>query len=224
MSDQQGIHPHSPSRSLLEVIDLNKVATLPLLPFLSQICAYLSLTQEILNVIYHFCCFPLAPLAAPRGFGKAITHLFCCVFTFTVLLHLILYGMLGVTSHLASQAHTVVRNTCSIMSAVCALPVPYKNVLCTGIGNELSPLVPDAGHVKSWHPFLINEDIHGPTVDFAIHKAANVTTIVLALIRASDLTQCHGLSDKLKDFLQCAWASELSTASHVALVKTVIDE
>ena len=132
--------------------------------------------------------------------------------------------MLGVTSHLASQAHTVVQNTRSITSAVCALPLPFKNVLCTGISNELSPLDPNAGHAKPWHPFLINEDIHGPAVDFTICKAANVTTVVLALIRASDLTQRHGLSDKLKDFLQRAWASELSTASHIALVKTVIDE
>ncbi|KAF8257514.1 hypothetical protein EI94DRAFT_1817602 [Lactarius quietus] len=44
------------------------------------------------------------------------------------------------------------------------------------------------------------------------------------LVCASDLTQRHGLSDKLKDFLQRAWALELSTGSHVALVKTVIDE
>ena len=34
----------------------------------------------------------------------------------------------------------------------------------------------------------------------------------------------HGLSDKHKDFLQLACASELSTAPHVSLVKTVIDE
>jgi hypothetical protein len=96
--------------------------------------------------------------------------------------------------------------------------------MCAGISDELSPLVSNAGHAKSWHPFLINEDIHGPAVDFAIRKAANVTTVVLALVRASDLTQRHGLSDKLKDFLQRAWASELATASHVALVKIVIDE
>jgi len=214
---------HLSSRSPLEVIGLNKAATFPLLPFLSRLCAYLSLTREILNAIYHFCRFPLAPLAAPRGFGKAVTRLFRGVVTFTILVHLILYGMLGVTSHLASQAHAVVRNTRSITSAFCALPVPFKNTFCTRISNE-HLLDPKAGHAKSWHPFLINEDIHGPAIDLAIRKAANDTSVVLALVRASDLTQRHGLSDKLKDFLQRAWASELSTASHVALVKTVIDE
>ncbi|KAH9030770.1 hypothetical protein EDB85DRAFT_2146500 [Lactarius pseudohatsudake] len=76
----------------------------------------------------------------------------------------------------------------------------------------------------SWHPFLINEDIHGPAVDFAIRKATNATSVVLALVRASDLSQRHELSDKLKDFIQRAWASELSSGSHIALVKTVIDE
>lgn len=218
------MRPLSSSRSLLELVDLDKATALPLLPFLSRVCAYLSLTREILHVIYRFCQFPLAPLAASRGIGNAVTRLFRGVFTFAILVHLILYGMLGFTSHIASQAHAVVRNTRSITSSVCALPVPFKNVLCAGISNELFPLVSTASHAKPWHPFLIDEDIHGPAVDFAIRKAANVTAVVLALVCASDLTQRHGLSDKLQDFLQCAWASELSTASHVSLVKTVIDE
>ncbi|KAF8265393.1 hypothetical protein EI94DRAFT_1702524 [Lactarius quietus] len=116
------------------------------------------------------------------------------------------------------------QNTRLVKSAMCALPVPFKNILCAEMSSEVSPLNPNADLSKSWHPFLINEDIHGPAVDFAICKVANATTVVLALVRASDLTQRHGLSDKLKDFLQCAWALELSTGSHVALVKTVIDE
>jgi hypothetical protein len=76
----------------------------------------------------------------------------------------------------------------------------------------------------AWHPFLINEDLHGPAVDFAIRKAANTTSVVLAFVRASDLPRRHEISDKLKDFLQGAWASELSSAAHLSLVKIVIDE
>ncbi len=94
-----------------------------------------------------------------------------------------------------------------------------------GVSNGLLSLLSlNVDHSLSWHPFLINKDIHSPAVDFAICKAANTTSVVLALVQASDLTQCHELSDKLKDFLQCAWASELSSRSHIALVKTVIDE
>lgn len=216
---------HSSSHSPLEsqnaiVLDLQKATTLPLLPFLSRVCAYLSLTREILNAIYHLCRFPLV---APRGLGRAAARLLRRVFTFTILVHLILSSMSGITSHLASQAHTVARNTRSITLAVCALPVPFKNVFCAGISNELLPPLADS-HSLPWHPFIINEDIHGPAVDFAIRKAANATSVALALVRASDFTQRHELSDKLKDFLQRAWASELSSGSHLALVKTVIGE
>ncbi len=76
----------------------------------------------------------------------------------------------------------------------------------------------------SWHPFLINEDLHGPAVDFAIRKAANSTSFVLAFVRASDLPRRHEVSDKLKDFLQGARVSELSSAAHISLVKIVVDE
>ncbi|KAH9013458.1 hypothetical protein EDB85DRAFT_2158192 [Lactarius pseudohatsudake] len=227
MSDQRGMRSHSSSRTLLEyqdgtVINLHKATTLPLLPIISRICAYLSLSREILDIIYRLCRFPLA---APRGVGRAVARLLHYVFIFTVLVQFILSGVAGVTSHLASQVHTVARNTHSITLAVCALPVPFKNVFCAGISNGLlSPLNPSVDKSLSWHPFLINEDIHGPAVDFAIRKTTNATSVVLALVRASDLTQRHELSDKLKDFLQRAWASELSSGSHVALVKTVIDE
>jgi hypothetical protein len=218
------MHPHSyrsPSESQNVVIDLNKAVKLPLLPFLSQVCEYLSITRQILEFTSYFCRFPLAPFAAPRGF---VTRSLRWAVISMILVQLILYSMLGVTSHLASQAHAVARNTRSIKSAMCALPVPFKNLLCAEMSNEVSPLDLNADRSKSWHPFLINEDIHGPAVDFAIRKAANATAVVLALVRASDLTQRHGLSDKLKDFLQRAWASALSTGSHVALVKAVIDE
>ncbi|KAH9033064.1 hypothetical protein EDB85DRAFT_1890351 [Lactarius pseudohatsudake] len=159
---------------------LHKATTLPLLPIISRICAYLiPITRD------------------PRQSS-------------TVFVQFILSGVAGVTSHLASQVHTVARNTHSITLAVCALPVPFKNVFCAGISNGLlSPLNPSVDKSLSWHPFLINEDIHGPAVDFAIRKTTNATSVVLAL---------------LKDFLQHAWASELSSGSHVALVKTVIDE
>ncbi|KAH9174009.1 hypothetical protein EDB89DRAFT_1956232 [Lactarius sanguifluus] len=228
MSDQRSMRTHPSSRSLLEsqngiIVDLHKATTtLPLLPFLSRICAYLSLSREIVNVIYHLGRFPLA---TPRGLGKAVARLLHCVFTFTILLQFILSGMSGVTSHLASQAHTVARNTHSITLAVCALPLPFKNLFCAGISDGLlSPRDPNVDRSLAWHPFLINEDIHGPAVDFAIRKATNATSVVLSLVRASDLSQRHELSDKLKDFIQRAWASELSSGSHVALVKTVIDE
>lgn len=225
MSDPRSMRSQSSSRSPLEpqnavALDLHKATTLPLLPFLSRVCAYLSLTREILNVIYHLCRFPLA---VPRGLGRAVARLLRFVFIFTISVQLILSSMSGVTSHLASQAHAVARNTRSITLAVCALPVPFKSVFCAGIRNELPPPLAH-NHSLSWHPFIINEDIHGPAVDFAIRKAANVTSVALALVRASDLTQRHELSDKLKDFLQHAWASELSSGSHFALVKTVIGE
>ena len=206
-------------------INLHKATTLPLLPFLSQAHIYLPQIQETLNVIYNFYCFLLVPLATPRGFGKAISHLLCFVIIFAIFVELILYGMLGATLHLASQAHTMARNIHSITLAICALPVPFKSVFCMEISNELFTLLdPIVDHSQPWHPFLINKSIHGPTIDFSIHKAANLTSVVLALVCASDLNQRHGLSDKLKDFLQRAWASELSSGTHLALVKTVIDE
>lgn len=91
------------------------------------------------------------------------------------------------------------------------------------MSNEpISPLNPN--HPPAWHPFLINEDVHGPAVDLAIRKTANATSVVLALVRASDLSQRHELSDKLKGFLQRAWGCELTSGAHLALVKTAIDE
>ncbi|KAH9011559.1 hypothetical protein EDB85DRAFT_1900973 [Lactarius pseudohatsudake] len=156
------------------VINLHKATTLPLLPIISRICAYLSLSREILDIIYRLCRFPLA---APRGVGRAVARLLHYVFIFTVLVQFILSGVAGVTSHLASQVHTVARNTHSITLAVCALPVPFKNVFCAGISNGLlSPLNPSVDKSLSWHPFLINEDIHGPAVDFAIRKTTNATS------------------------------------------------
>ena len=79
-------------------------------------------------------------------------------------------------------------------------------------------------HSPNLHSFLINENIHGPAVDFAIRNAINSTSTVLALVRASDLTQRYHLDDRMKAFLQHAWASELSTGTHLALVKMAIDE
>ncbi|KAH9011551.1 hypothetical protein EDB85DRAFT_1900964 [Lactarius pseudohatsudake] len=133
------------------------------------------------------------------------------------------FEMRGYVAPGVAGSHRRSKHTLNHVSC-CALPVPFKNVFCAGISNGLlSPLNPSVDKSLSWHPFLINEDIHGPAVDFAIRKTTNATSVVLALVRASDLTQRHELSDKLKDFLQRAWASELS-GSHVALVKTVIDE
>ncbi|KAH8978131.1 hypothetical protein EDB86DRAFT_2837040 [Lactarius hatsudake] len=179
MSDQRGMRSHSSSRTLLEyqdgtVINLHKATTLPLLPIISRICAYLSLSQEILDIIYRLCRFPLA---APRGVGRVVARLLRYVFIFTVLVQFILSGVAGVMSHLASQVHTVARNTHSITLAVCALPVPFKNVFCAGISNGLLSLLnPSVDKSLSWHPFLINEDIHGPAVDFAIRKTTNATS------------------------------------------------
>ena len=103
--------------------------------------------------------------------------------------------------------------------------MPFANLLCTGIRDEAHFSVEhNRDHSPAWHPFLINEELHGPAVDFAIRKAANTTSVVLALVRASDLLRRHEMSDKLKDFLQGAWASELSSTAHLSLVKIVIDE
>jgi isocitrate/isopropylmalate dehydrogenase len=103
--------------------------------------------------------------------------------------------------------------------------MPFKDTVCARIGNVLPPpSIPNSDHLSAWHPFLINEDIHGPAIDLAVRKAANATSAVLALVRASDITQRHEISDKLKDFLQQAWACEVASGTHVALVKTAIDE
>lgn len=102
------------------------------------------------------------------------------------------------------------------------LPVPFKNSFCD---NEVqSPINLNVDHSPAWHLFLINEDIHGPAVDCAIRKAANTTFFVLAFVRASDLSRCHEPSDKLKEFLQSAWVSEISSGAHLSLVKTMIHE
>lgn len=117
------------------------------------------------------------------------------------------------------------RNTHSITLAVCALPVPFKDLVCSRIGNEpISTFNSNIDHSPAWHPFLINEDVHGPAVDFAIRKTANTTSSVLTLVQASDLSRRHEISDKLKDFLQRAWACEVTSGVHLALVKTAVDE
>lgn len=187
-----------------------------------QVCAYLSLAQETFSIIYHV--FPFS-LTSPRGVGRVTSRLLRLLLIYTVIVQFILSGMSGVTSHLASQAHTVARNTRSITLAICTIPLPFKNLFCAGINNEaLSSFDPNVDRSPAWHPFLIDEEIHGPAVDFAILKAANTTSIVLAFVRASDLSRRHELSDKLKDFLQRAWVSELSSGAHLSFVKTVIDE
>lgn len=197
------------------VINLRRVIALS-----PRVCAYVALAREAFNVIH--LVFPVF-LTSPRGDGRATTRLLHFILIYTVIVQFILSGLSGVTSHLASQAHTVARNTRSITLAVCALPLPFKNPFCAGVSNKaLSTFNVD--HSPAWHPFLINEDVHGPAVDFAILKAANTTSFVLAFVRASELSRRHELSDKLKDFLQYAWESELSSGAHVSLVKTAIDE
>ncbi len=83
---------------------------------------------------------------------------------------------------------------------------------------------PNIEHFPAWHPFLINKDVHGPAVDFAIRKMANTTSSVLMLVQVSDLSRQHEISDKLKDFLQCMWACEVASGVHLALVKTAVDK
>lgn len=202
------------------IINLRDATRLPLLSYLSHVISILSVTQQTSNIVYNI--RPL-PSASPWGAAKVLARLVQSLLLFTVVSQFVLSGMSGITSHLASQVHVVARNTHSIASAVCALPVPFKNSICTTISNELvSPL--NLNHPPAWHPFLVNEDVHGPAVDFAIRKAVNATSAVLALVRASDLSQRHELSDKLKDFLQRAWGCELTSGAHLALVKTAIDE
>lgn len=133
--------------------------------------------------------------------------------------------MSGVTSRVASQAHAVAQSTHAIALAACGLSIPFASLLYAGIRSKAHPPVElNMDHSPAWHPFLINEDLHGPAVDFAIHRAANMTSVILAFVRASDLPRRHEVSDKLKDFLQGAWASERSSATHLSLVKIVIDE
>lgn len=233
MSDRQGmcsIHllnipkAELPLESQSEdiIINLRSATTLPPLPFLSHVCAYLSLIRDTFHVVYHL--FPI-PFASPRGVKRAIARFLYRVLFFTSLVQFILSGMSGITSHLASQARTVARNTHSITLAVCALPVPFKDLICSRIGSEaISMFHPNIDHFPAWHPFLVNEDVHGPAVDVAIRKTANTTSSVLTLVQASDLSRRHQISDKLKDFLQRAWACEVTSGVHLALVKTAVDE
>lgn len=196
------------------VIDLRRVMTPS-----PQVCAYVALAREAFRVLYHVSPFSLT---SPRGATSRLLHV---ILIYTVIAQFILSGISGVTSHLAAQAHTVARNTHSITLAVCALPLPFKNLFCAGTNDgALSLFDLNVDHSPAWHPFLINEDIHGPAVDFAIRKAANTTFAVLAFVRAGDLSRRHELSDMLKDFLRRAWASELSSGTHLSLVKTVVDE
>ena len=154
-----------------------------------------------------------------------IAHFLCHILIFTALVQFILSEMSGITLHLASQAHTMAQNTQSITLAICALPVPFKDLICSRISNEpLSTFNPNIEHSLAWHPFLINEDVHGPAVDFAIHKMANTTSSMLMLVQASDLSQRHEISDKLKDFLQCMWACEVASGVHLTLIKTAVDK
>src|SRR5216684_517384 len=202
-----------------DVIDIRKITTSSLVPFLSQVYGYLTFAHGTFGIIHYL--LP-SSFVFPRRATANILHI---ILTYIFILHIFLSAMSGMTSHLASQAHTVVRNTRSITSAICALPVPFANLFCGGISNEAhSPVELNVDHPPAWHPFLINEDLHGPAVDFAICKAVNTTSVVLVFVWASDLPRRHEISDKFKDFLQGAWASELSLATHLSLVKTVIDE
>lgn len=149
------------------------------------------------------------------------TSIFRIIILYITITELLLSAMSGVTSHVALLA----QRTHVIASAVCGLPIPFANLLCAGIRSEAhSPVELNMDHSPTWHPFLINEDLHGPAVDFAIRRAANTTSVVLAFVRASDLPRRHEITDKLKDFLQGACVSELSSATHLSLVKLVIDE
>lgn len=206
------------------IIDLRS-ATIPqppLLPLLSRVWTCLFLTRQTFGIFYHW--FPF-PFATARAVGRAMTCLFHRVLICIVVVQFILSGISGITSHVASQADTVARNTHSITLAFCALPIPFKDAICPRAGDvPMFPFNPNVDHLSPWHPFLINEDVHGAAIDLAIRKAANATSTVLALVRASDISQRHDISDKLKDFLQRAWACEVASGTHVALIKTAIDE
>ena len=94
------------------------------------------------------------------------------------------------------------QNTQSITLAIYTLPVPFKSLIYARINSDLPfTFGPSVDYFSTWHPFLVNEEVHGPAVDFAIYKAANATSAVLALVCASDLSQHHKILDKLKDFL-----------------------
>jgi len=192
-----------------------------LLPFLSRVWTCIFLTRQTFGIPYYWFPFPFAS----RGVGKAVARLLHCVLICTIMVQFILSGMSGITSHVASQVDTVARNAHSITLAFCALPMPFKDVICTRTGDVPTPLFnPNVDRFSAWHPFLVDEDVHGPAIDLAIRKAANATSTVLALVRASDVSQRHEISDKLKDFLQRAWACEVTSGAHVALIKTAIDE
>lgn len=192
-----------------EVINLRST-TLSILPFL----------QRAFSIVYYGFPFP-----SSVGAWKAVARLLHRVLIFTTIAQFILSGMSGITSHLVSQAHTVAQNVHLVTIAVCALPVPFKDSMCAGISNRpFSPCNTDVDHLSALRPFLIDEDVHGPAIDFAIRKAANSTSAMLALVRASDLSQRHKISDKLKDFLQRTWECELTSGAHIALVKTTFAE
>ena len=189
--------------------------TLSLLPLLR-------ILQQTISIGYYWVPFPFP---SSGGAGKAIARFLYYALIFTTIMQFILSGMSGITSHLVSQAHAVAQNVHLVTVAVCALPVPFKVSMCTRISNRpFSPSNADVDHLSAWHPFLIDEDVHGPAIDFAVRKAANATSGVLALVRASDLSQRHEISDKLKDFLQRTWECELTSAAHIALVKTAFAE
>jgi len=103
--------------------------------------------------------------------------------------------------------------------------MPFKDVICTRTGDIPTPLFnPNIDYFLAWYPSLVDEDVYGLAIDLAICKAANATSTVLVLVQASDLSQQHKILDKLKDFLQCIWACEVTSGAYVALIKTVIDE
>lgn len=78
--------------------------------------------------------------------------------------------------------------------------------MCTRISNrQFSLSNANVDHFSTWHLFLIDKNIHGPAINFAIHKAANATSAVLVLVQASNLSQHHKILDQLKAFLQYTW-------------------
>ena len=195
-------------------MDLTGITTSSILPFL----------QQIFNIVYHW--FPF-PFPSTVGTWRVVARLLHRVLIFTTIIQFILSGMSGITSHLVSQEQAVAQNVHLVTLAVCGLPmpVPFKDSVCARISNgPFSPFDANVDHLSAWHPFLIDEDVHGPAIDFAIHKAANSTSAMLALVRASDLSQRHEILEKLKDFLQRAWECELTSGAHIALVKTAFAE
>src|SRR6267142_1226313 len=215
MSDLQGMcsihlrnscNAHSPSESRNGgiIIGLRRVRAtmLPVLPFLLYVCAYISLrlTRWAISLVYRAFSCPFA----------AITRLVHHILMATVIVHVILSGMSGITLRPASHAHAVARNGRTITLAFCALPVPFKDTVCSMIGTGLpSPFDSNLGRSPTWHPFLINDDAHGPAVDFAICKPATVNSALLALVRDSDIhhlpqARHRIISDTLKDLFRCA--------------------